>query len=189
MQTETKQLDVDTLRPEMVALMAEFEDVQSVTLAAQRIRDEGFRRWDVHSPFPIHGMDSAMGIRGTILPWLVLGAGLTGLLLGIGMQVYMNSIDYPYFISGKPRISMPAFIPVIFELTILFSALMAVFGMLLLNRLPMLHNPLLKHERFRRVTSDRFFIVIDSSDSKFNEAETTQLLTSLGASSVERVED
>lgn len=189
MQTETKQFDVDTLRPEMVALMAEFADVQSVTLAAQRIRDEGFRRWDVHSPFPIHGMDTAMGIRNTILPWLVLGGGLTGLVTGIGMQIFMNSIDYPYYISGKPMLSMPAFIPVIFELTILLSALTAVFGMLLLNRLPMLYNPLLKHERFRRVTSDRFFIVIDSSDPKFNEAATTQLLTSLGASSVERVED
>lgn len=189
MKTETKQLDVETLRPEMVAVMAEFEDVQSVTLAAKRIRDEGFRQWDVHTPFPIHGMDSAMGIRGTILPWLVLGAGLTGLTLGLVMQWFMNAYNYPYLISGKPLFSLPAFIPVIFEMTILFSALTAVFGMLLLNRLPMLYNPLLKHERFRRVTSDRFFIVIDSADPKFDEAATTQLLKSLGASAVERVED
>lgn len=189
MQTEAKQFDVDTLRPEMVAVMAEFTDVQSVTLAAKRIRDEGFKQWDVHTPFPIHGMDSAMGIRATILPWLVLGAGLTGLGLGLFMQWYMNTFDYPYYISGKPLFSLPAFIPVIFELTILFSALTAVFGMLLLNRLPMLYNPLMKHERFRRVTSDRFFIVIDSADPKFDEARTTELLKSLGATAVERVED
>jgi hypothetical protein len=187
--TETRQVDIETLRPEMVAVMAEFTDVQTVTLAAQRIRDDGYTQWDVHSPFPIHGMDSAMGIRGTILPWLVLGAGLTGMALGLLMQWYMNAYDYQYFISGKPLMSLPAFIPVMFEMTILFAALAAVFGMLLLNRLPMLYNPLLKHRRFRRVTSDRFFIVIGSADPKFDEAHTTRLLQSLGASAIERVED
>src|SRR5690606_33031943 len=135
----------------LVALMAEYKDVDSVMRAARKVRDAGYRIWDVHSPFPIHGIDKAMGIRATLLPWIVLGGGLTGLVTGVGLTVWTMAVDYPFMISGKPYNSFPAWVPVIFELTILFSSLAAVFGMLLLNRLPMLYNPLLNHERFRRV--------------------------------------
>lgn len=180
---------VQAERPELVGVLAEFGDVDSVVNAARVVRRAGFLRWDVHSPFPIHGIDYAMGIKPTILPWLVLGAGLTGLVSGILLQWYVNAYDYQFLISGKPIWSFPANIPVIFELTVLFSALTAVFGMLGLNRLPQLYNPLLKSDRFRRVTSDRFFVVIDASDKRFNETETIQMLRDAGALAVERVED
>jgi hypothetical protein len=176
-------------KTELVGLLAEFDSVDDVVAAARAVRRAGFLRWDVHSPFPIHGIDFAMGIKPTILPWIVLIAGLTGLVGGLLLQWYTNAFNYPYFISGKPLFSLPAFIPVTFELTILFSALTAVFGMLILNRLPRLYNPLFKHERFRRVTNDRFFIYIDATDRKFNLTETTTLLAEAGAVAVERVED
>jgi hypothetical protein len=169
--------------------MGEFHDVDSVIHAARHIRDAGFDRWDVHTPFPVHGMDQAMGIRRTILPWLVLCAGLTGLVGGLALQWYANAFDYPTFISGKPLISLPAWIPVTFEFTILLSALTAVFGMLGLNGLPHLYNPLFKSRRFRRVTNDRFFIVIDAADPKFDREQTDKMLIDLGATVVEWIEE
>lgn len=174
---------------ELVGLMAEFETVDAVVEAAGRVRRAGFQRWDVHSPFPIHGIDPVMGIRPTILPWIVLGGGLTGLIGGLTLQWFCNAFDYPIIVSGKPFWSLPANIPIIFECTVLFSALTTVFGMFALNNLPMLYNPLFKSERFRRVTDDRFFIVIDASDRRFDEAETTKLLQDAGAVAIERVED
>ena len=150
--------------------------------AAHGVRNAGFTRWDVHSPFPIHGIDAAMGIKPTVLPWLVLGGGLSGLIGGLLLQWYVNAYDYQFMISGKPFWSLPANIPVIFECTVLLSALTAVFGMLALNQLPMHYNPLLKSERFRRVTNDRFFIVIDASDPKFDEKlQTTESAEGFGS--------
>jgi len=174
---------------ELIGLLAECETVDEVMRAARAVRKAGFTRWDVHSPFPIHGIDYAMGIKPTILPWLVLGMGLTGLASAILLQWYTNAFDYQFLISGKPIWSFPANVPVMFELTVLFSAYTAVFGMLLLNRLPRLYNPLFKHERFRRVTDDRFFVVLDATDPKFDEQASTRLLLDAGATAVERVED
>jgi hypothetical protein len=174
---------------ELVGLLAEYTNVDQILKAARAVRRAGFTRWDVHSPFPIHGIDYAMGIKPTILPWLVLGMGLTGLATAILLQWYTNAFDYKFLISGKPIWSFPANVPVMFELTVLFSAYTAVFGMLLLNRLPRLYNPLFKHERFRRVTDDRFFVVLDATDPKFDEQASTRLLLDAGATVVERVED
>ena len=174
---------------ELVGLLAEFKDVDSVVDAAAQVRRAGFTRWDVHSPFPIHGIDPVMGIRPTVLPWLVLGGGLFGLFGGLWLQWYTNAYDYPVLISGKPLWSLPANIPVIFECTVLIASITAVFGMLALNRLPTLYSPLFKSERFRRVTNDRFFIVVDASDARFDEQRTTDLLQQAGAVAIERVED
>ncbi len=187
---------------ELVGLCAEFDDVTTLTEAASKVRDAGYKYWDVHSPFPIHGIDTAMGIRPTILPWLVLCGGLTGCTFGVTMTAWINAfaqkmpfIDwvnlqgYQFLISGKPLWSLPANVPVIFECTVLFSALTTVFGMILLNGLPMLYNPLFKLNKFRRATNDRFFIVIDAGDPKFDQTKTAELLSSNGAVSVETVED
>jgi hypothetical protein len=179
----------DDFAPELAGYLAEFGDVDTVMRAAEVVRDAGFTRWDVHSPFPIHGMDEAMGIRPTILPWLVLGGGLAGLGGALLMEWWMNAFDYGYMVSGKPLFSLPAFIPIMFEGTVLIASLTAVFGMLLLNKLPMLYNPLFKSDRFRRVTNDRFFVVIDATDPKFDEVETEQLLRSLNPIAIEQVED
>ncbi|MGA2498105.1 MAG: DUF3341 domain-containing protein [Tepidisphaeraceae bacterium] len=172
-----------------VAVLAEFRNVDSIIHAAREVRKAGYTRFDVHSPFPIHGIDVAMGIRPTILPWLVLLAGLAGLVGALLMQWWMNARDYQFMISGKPMFSLPAFVPIIFECTVLCAAYTAAFGMLMLNRLPMLYNPMFKIERFRRVTSDRFFLAIDATDPKFQQAATSQLLQQLGADAIEAVED
>ena len=174
---------------ELLALLAEFPSVTKVVDAARAVRAAGYTRWDVHTPFPVHGIDPVIGIRPTRLPWLVLFAGLFGLVGGITLQWYVNAHDYKYLISGKPFWSLPANIPVAFETTVLCSALTAVFGMLLLNRLPTLANPLFKIDRFRRVTSDRFFIVVDSTDERFDAEALTKLYLESGATAVERVEE
>ena len=179
------------------AVMAEFEDVDSLLHAAQAVRDRGFTRWDCHTPFPVHHLDGAMGMRPTILPWLVLGAGLTGASLGVFFQLYTMSTEiehlpsflqgYKMVISGKPYQSGPAYVPITFELTILLSALTAFGGMLLLNRLPWLYNPLFKSAKFRRATDDRFFVVIRTDDPVYEEGKTIEMLKGLDALSVEAV--
>ena len=174
---------------QLVGLLAEYETVDDVIGAAEAVRKDGYLRWDVHTPFPIHGIDHAMGTRPTVLPWIVLGGGLFGLVGGLVLQWFCNAYDYPFLISGKPLWSLPANIPIIFELTVLCSALTAVFGMLGLNRLPMLYNPLFRIDRFRRATDDRFFIFIDASDPRFDDVRATSLLKEMGAVAVERVED
>src|SRR5580700_1005938 len=181
--------ELDEGAPTLVGLLAEFEDVDSVMVAARKVRSSGYKSCDVHSPFPIHGIDAVIGIRPTILPWLILSGGLVGLCTGFALQWFCNTYDYPLLVSGKPLLSFPADIPIIFECTVLFSALTAVFGMLGLNRLPLLYNPLFKSKRFRRVTDDRFFIWIDETDSRFDETKTEEFLKSVGAISVERIED
>ncbi len=178
-----------TDRVEIAGLLAEFETAPAVVAAARTVRDAGYRRWDVHSPFPIHGIDEAMGLRPTMLPWIVLASGVAGTVTGLLLAWWTNAIDYPYFVSGKPLFSLPAFMPVIFETTVLAAAFGAVLGMFGLNLLPMLYNPLFRHERFRRVTNDRFFIVIDASDPSFDLAATRGLLESCGATAVEEVEE
>ena len=170
-------------------VLAEFEKVDDVIAAAKAVHGAGYRYFDVHSPFPIHGLDIDMGVKPTILPWIVFVAGVTGAAAGLGLTVWTMSIDYPFLISGKPMNSIPAWIPVVFECTILLAAFGATFGMLVLNKLPMLYNPLLNVERFRRATDDRFFVVVDARDDRFNEAKTTQMLEELGASAVETVKD
>jgi len=183
--------DVETETPpaKLVGLLAEYENVDAIFAAAEAVRNAGFTRWDCHSPFPVHGLDKAMGVRPTRLPWIVLCGGLFGLVGGLVLQWWCNAYDYPIITAGKPLWSLPANIPIIFECTVLCSAITAVFGMLALNRLPMLYNPLFKSDRFRRVTNDRFFVVIDASDTKFDESWTTELLKANGAVAVECVVD
>lgn len=186
-------------RGPLYGLMAEFATPGELLEAADAVRREGFRWWDCHSPFPVHGLDKAMGIRPTILPIAVFGAGATGTMIGFLLQAFTNSWNltvwaivwvtgYPFLISGKPLLSMPAFIPVMFELTILLAATSAVFLMLLFNGLPRLHHPLFHSERFRRVTDDRFFLVIEARDPKFSRARTESLLRSFRPVAVEAVE-
>jgi Protein of unknown function (DUF3341) len=175
--------------PQLYGVLAEFSDVDSIMEGARKVRKDGYKIWDVHSPFPIHGIDAIIGIRPTILPWLILGGGLAGLVTGLGLQWYCNAFDYPIMISGKPMFSLPANIPVIFECTVLFSCLTAVFGMFGLNRLPLLYNPMFKSVRFRRVTNDKFFIWIDKTDAHFDVHRTAEFLKSIGATAVEVIED
>jgi len=173
----------------LYGLLAEFETPHQLVEAVEKVRDQGFKKWDVHTPFPIHGMDGAMGIRGSRLPFIVLIGGLTGLVVATLMQWWTNAVDYPFIISGKPLFGLPAAFPVMFELTILLSAFAKFFGMWGLNRLPKWHNPYFKNDRFRRATQDRFFIAIEADDPKFSLDKTREMLVSLGSTAVEEVEE
>jgi len=140
----------------LVGLLAEFPTPEALVSAAEQVREEGYRRIDAFTPFPVHGLDEALAIRPTILPWVVLGAGLTGVVAALAGQWWTNTIDYPFVVSGKPLFSLPANIPVTFEVIILFSAFTAFFGMLALNGLPRLAQPIFRSERFagrRRIVS------------------------------------
>lgn len=181
-------------------LIAEFENPGDLMNAAEKVRDAGFTWWDCCTPFPVHGLDKAMGVKRTILPVLVFFAGASGTAAAFALQTFTNSFSfstwavvkvtgYPYLISGKPMMSLPAFIPVMFELTILFSALSCVGLMFLFNGLPRLFHPLLQNNRFRRATNDRFFVVIEARDPKFLRGKTEAFLRTLGATAVEAVED
>jgi hypothetical protein len=173
--------------PRLYGYLAEFETVSALVAACEQVRDEGFTRWDAHTPFPVHGLDAAMGLRSTKLPWLVFGAGASGAGLGLLMQWWMNAVDYPLNISGKPLFSIPANIPITFEVTILLSALTAFVGMLALNGLPQYYHPVFRSDRFRRVTDDRFFISIEARDPRCRGEETERWLAALGAVGVERL--
>lgn len=170
-------------------LLTEFDSPSLLMKGAVKCRDKGFKNWDVHTPFPIHGMDDAMGIRGTRLPFLVLVGGGTGLGIATLMQWWMNAVDYPFIISGKPLFGIPANVPIMFELTVLLSAFAAFFGMWILNDLPRWYHPLFTNRRFARATQDRFFIVIEAKDPKFNLEETRDFLSSLGGAVVEEVNE
>jgi len=180
-------------------VLAEFDDVTTLLKASAKVRDAGFKMWEAYSPFPVHGLDKAMGHQYTRLPWIVLLCGLTGMASGIFLTWYTNATSfefmpyalrgYLFHISGKPYWSMPAFIPPIFELTILFSAFGAFFGMLAMNRLPRFYHPVFKSERFRRATQDKFFIGIEAADPRYDADNTRQLLEDAGATSIEELED
>ncbi len=173
----------------LYGLMIEFDSPSALVAAVKQVRDAGFRNWDVHTPFPIHGMDDAMGIRGTRLPFIILAGGVTGLGLATLMQWWMNAVDYPFLISGKPLFGLPANIPIMFELTVLFSAFATFFGMWGLNGMPKLYHPLFTSRSFRRATQDRFFIVIEACDPQFDAEKTRAFLAALGGSPVEAVNE
>lgn len=170
-------------------LLAEFHQSADILHAAEKVRDAGFRKWDVFTPFPVHGMDRAMGLKNSKVGWFAFCGGVTGYTTGMLMIWFMNKFDYPILIGGKPLFSPFAAFPPSYELTILFTAFGATLGMFFLNRLPRLHHPLLKQRRFAQATHDKYFLVIEASDPKFNEAETRKLLEGAGSSRIEMVED
>ncbi len=174
---------------ELFGLLVEFDNVDALVAAAGRVRDAEYTNWDVHSPFPVHGLDDAMGIRATMLPYIVFMAGAAGAAGALLLQWWTNAFDYPLIISGKPLFSLPANIPVTFELTILLGAITAFVGMLALNGLPQLYHPVFCSKRFRRVTTDRFFIAIEASDPAFDEEQTRAFLGSLGGTAVEAIRE
>lgn len=175
--------------PKSFGWMAEYEDENQLLDAARKVRDSGYSRTDAFTPFPVHGIDEALGIKPTVLPWFTLVAGATGTTVALVMQIYLNAVDYPYIISGKPFVSLPAFIPVAFELTVLFAAFTTVFAMLGLNGLPMFSNPVFTNPKFDRVTDDRFFLWVDSRDKYFNSDKVKNLLAETGALGVDEVKE
>ena len=173
---------------EHVGLLAEFSDPGALHDAVVDLRKRGYSRLDTFSPFPIHGMDRAMGLPFSKLAFLVFGGGLTGLFAGFLLQWWTSAYDYPINISNKPLFAVESSVPIMFELTILFSALTAVGGMLALNGLPKPYNPLFYSERFGRATDDAFFLHIGEADAEFARGQTADDLFALGALGVEYVD-
>ncbi len=170
------------------AVLAEFETAQAIYTACEQVRDAGYKQWDAYTPFPVHGLDKAQGLKSSFLPWIVICVGLTGTITAIALQYWVHTGGYPLVISGKPLAAWPAYVPIIFELSVLFSAFATVFGMLAINKLPMLNHPLFNSTRFERVTDDRFFIAIESTDPKYAGEGTMDFLKGIGATHVEYVE-
>ena len=169
--------------------MAEFDTATELVDAARSTRDAGYKRTDAFSPFPIHEIDEALGIKRSILPVLVFFGGITGLLSGVSLQVFVHYIDYPLNIGGRPYLSWLSFVPPSFELTILLAGFTAVFGMLFLNGLPRPYHPVFNVPRFSLATREKFFLLIEASDEKYNYDETKAFLDSLKPQEVFDVEE
>ncbi len=176
--SDTQAIQAEAGPAPLHGLLAEYDNPTALVRAAKKVRDAGYAHWDTFTPFPIHGIERAMGIRMTRLPWLVFVAALIGLANGVLLQFLTNAWDYKWLVSGKPFWSWPANVPIAFEMTILYSAFAALGGMLIFNNLPLPAHPLDLKERFARVTDDRFFLLIEARDGKFDEVDTRRLLES-----------
>jgi len=175
--------------PTYWGVVAEFDSAAAIYKAAEQTTQKGYSRVDSHTPFPVHGIDKALGHGPSHLGWLVVCCGATGIFLAQLMMWWMNAVDYPMWVAGKEPYWWPSTIPVTFELMVLLSAFGAVFGMFGINKLPRLHHPIFSHSTIERATDDRFFLSIEASDAKFDRTETKKFLESIGGKHVELVED
>jgi hypothetical protein len=167
-------------------LLAEFDSPEALMAAARKARGAGYRRVDAFTPFPIEGLARVLGIPRPKISWVGLIGGFTGGAFALLMQCYVN-FNFPIDVGGRPLYAISAFAVVMFELTILFSALSMIGVMLWQNGLPRLNYPLFGAKRFYLASKDRFFLCIDSDDEKFDQDRTSVFLQQAGASSVERV--
>jgi len=170
-------------------LMAEFDSPGAVLHAAEKVRAAGYRRWDVFTPFPIHGIDAVTGQGNSLVGWVSLAMGTGAFASVVGLIWFTNAFDYPLLVGGKPMFSIPmTFVPA-YIMMIMGGAIGALVGMLGLNQLPRLHHPLLNKSRFALVSRDKFVIVIGAEDQKFSVTETRKLLETIGGMHVDIVED
>lgn len=170
-------------------LMAEFDSADSLLTAAKAVGKAGYTKTDAFSPFPIHGLADAIGFKEKIIPKIILAGGITGLLAGAGLEYWTQVIAYPMNIAGRPYNAWGAYIPPAFETTILFGSFAAVIGMLALNGLPRPYHPVFNAPRFSLASQDKFFLVIEAADPKFNLDATRAFLASLHPREVVDVED
>jgi len=173
--------------PPIYGLMAEFDTPEDLLAAAKRAHAQGYRRMDAYTPFPVEGLSDAIGFHHTWLPLLVLIAGILGAIVGFASQYYATVIDYPLNVGGRPLNSWPSYIPITFEVTILFAALTAVVGMIALNRLPMPYHPVFNVPRFALASRDRFFLCIEATDPLFDREATRRFLQGLKPGEVSEV--
>src|SRR5207302_4318270 len=175
------------VKPPIYGVMAEFDNPTALVNAARRAREEGYRRLDAYSPFPIEELSDALHLHQNKLPLIVLFGGITGMMLGYLMQYYITVIYFPINIGGRPLHSWPAYIVITFEMTILLSALAAVFGLLALCGLPMPYHPVFNVPRFALASRNRFFLCIESSDPLFDRDRTSEFLETLEPREVSEV--
>ncbi len=177
------------MKENLYGILAEFDTATQLVDAARRTREAGYTATDAFSPFPIHEMDEALGIKRTVLPYLVFAGGIAGLLSGIGLEYFTAVIDYPIIVGGRPFFSLPSFIPPAYELTILLAAFAAVFGMLFLNGLPQPYHPVFNVPRFALATREKFFLLIETKDEQFDYENTKSFMESLGPQEVFDVDE
>ena len=177
------------MKEHFYGLLAEFDSPTELVEAARRVRDAGYTKTDAFSPFPLHEIDEALGIKRSILPYMIFVGGITGLLSGIGLEYFVHVLDWPIIVGGRPAFSLPSFVPPAFELTILFAAFTAVFGMLFLNGLPSPYHPVFNVPRFALATREKFFLIIESADPIYDYATTKSFMESLDAQEVFDVEE
>jgi len=170
------------------AMVAEFDSAEALLEAAEMTRDAGYKDIDAYTPFPVHGLSEAIGFHDVRVPWMILMGGLIGGTTGYTLQWYTSVIDYPLNVGGKPLNSLPAFVPVTFECTILFSAITAVFGMLFINRLPKPYHSIFNTPGFERASQDRFFLAIESTDHQYDTQTARDFLLGLKPLAVNEVQ-
>jgi len=168
-------------------VMAEFASPADLMRAAERLRSRGYKNIEAYSPFPIHGIDKVLGHAGSKVPWIVLMGAVVGGLSGLALQWWTSAVSYPIRVGGKPYFSIPAFVPITFELRVLFSAFAAILGMLALNKLPQPYHPVFNHSRFRFVSDDKFFLAVESGDPMFNAERAERDLKDAGGLNIEVV--
>jgi hypothetical protein len=175
-------------RTQLYGLMAEFETVEDLLAAAHASREAGYQRMDAFTPLPVEGLAEAVGFEHTRLPLLVFAGGVLGGITGFSLQYYGSVFGYPLNVGGKPLNSWPAFIPITFELTVLFAAIFCVFGLLALNGLPTPYHPVFNVPSFALASRDRFFLCIKARDPKFDREKTKDFLKTLKAREVMDIE-
>jgi Protein of unknown function (DUF3341) len=182
-------MDPTPATPTLYGLMAEFDDANALTVATKRTYEAGFRKMDAYSPFPIEAVWEEMGVHDRPVSFFVLCGGVLGLFSGFGLCYWVSTIAYPLNIGGRPYNSWPSFIPVTFELTILFASFAAVLSMIGLNGLPMPYHPTFNVPSFLRASQDKFFLAIEADDPKFDRVTTFEFLKSLGPREINEVEN
>jgi hypothetical protein len=187
----SSQLSIEqVLEPaQAIGLLAEFETAEDLLRATRRAYAAGYRAMDAYSPFPVEGLTEALGWRTNAIPMIGFFGGLTGALTGIGLQYWIHVLALPINVGGRPLDSWPSFVPVTFELAVLFSALSMVAGLFILNGHPEPYHPVFNVLAFGRASRDRFFLGIESHDPSFDRAATRQFLEGLGAREVADVHE
>jgi hypothetical protein len=166
-------------------ILAEFENPAQLLAAAEQLRDAGYKEFDCHSPFPIHGMDEAMGLKRSPLGWIVGCVAFVALFAGFTLEWWTSAVDYPLVISGKPYFSYQAYGPVAFAIMVLSSAFTALFGMLALNKLPMLYHKIFDSDKILKINNDGFVVSVTTDDPKYDAANTRKFLESIGGKNLE----
>jgi len=170
-------------------LIAMFDTPADIMHAAEAVRDAGYKSWDVITPFPIHGMDRAMGVRRSLVPRISLAGGILGFATGMTLIWWSGAWHFKLIVGGKPLFSPLFAFPISYELTILFTAFATILGMFLLNRLPMHYHAVMKQAHFQRAMDDRFFVVIEARDPCYDRAATQALLEKVGGREIEELQD
>lgn len=177
---ESPPLTIVMDKPRSIGMLVEFASADDLLAAARRVRDAGFKKWDAHTPYPVHGLNEAMGLKPTWLHWVVLAAGFAGFTTAVVLQWWMNAYDYPYIVSGKPFWSIPANVPIMFELTVLFAGLTTFLGMFAFNSLPTFYHPVFHSARFEEhAMTDRHYISVLADDPLYDGARTARFLQDL----------